>query len=151
MQALEEIGYASYIYDAMPEQVDSTLRTLDVMMATWNAAGIHLGYTLPSDAEGSNSNDDAGIPDSAYEAVYMNLAVRIGPRFGKKVSDETKMFAKLSYDAMLTKAVQPTQQQMPSNVPAGAGNKPWRRQQQPFLRPPKDNLKTGLDNQIILK
>lgn len=46
-QAFEEIGLASYVFDLTPEQLDSALRRLDTMIASWNALGIRLGYPLP--------------------------------------------------------------------------------------------------------
>mgnify|MGYP003525752305 CR=1 FL=1 len=45
-QAFEEIGLAAYVFDLTPEQLQSALRRLDSMMASWNAKGIRLGYQI---------------------------------------------------------------------------------------------------------
>ena len=94
VQAFEEIGLASYVFDLSPEQMDSALRRLDSMMAAWNAKGIRLGYPIPGNPQDSSLEEKTGVPDSANEAVYMGLAVRLAPGFGKVVSPDTKSAAK---------------------------------------------------------
>jgi hypothetical protein len=42
----------------------------------------------------------------------------------------------------------PVQQQLPSTMPAGAGNKPWRVYDNPFIRPPVDPVLAGQDGPI---
>lgn len=143
-QAFEEIGYASYIYDAMPEQLESVRRTLDAMMATWNAKGIRVGYPIASSPDGGSLNDETGVPDSANEAIYLNLACRIAPRFGKAVQEETRKFAKEAYDSLLIKLAHPLEMQLPSSMPSGAGNK----RKRPFLDGPIDPLLAGRDDEI---
>jgi len=140
IQAFEEIGYASYIYDAMPEQLDSVCRTLDAMMATWNSKGIKLGYPISPNPSSIDINQDSNLTDSAVEAAYTNLAIRIGPRFGKSIPQETIRIAKESYDALLVKLSMPSPMQFPNTTPAGAGNKPWRTTYRPFLDNPVDPL-----------
>jgi len=93
-QAFEEIGLASYVFDLQPQQLESALRRLDNMMATWNGKGIRLGYPLPSSPADSDLDQVTGVPDSALEAMATNLAVRIAPMFGKTVSPDTKTIAK---------------------------------------------------------
>lgn len=144
-QAFEEIGYASYIYDAMPEQLESIRRTLDAMMATWSAKGVNVGYQLASSPSGGSLSDETGVPDAANEAIYLNLACRIAPRFGKIVQDETKKFAKEAYDSLLVKLAHPLEMQLPSSMPSGAGNK----RNGPFLNAPVDPLLSGRDDEIV--
>lgn len=122
-QAFEEAGLAAVVFDLQPEQLDSALRRLDSMMATWAGKGINLGYALSSDAEGSDVDDDSGIPTIANEAVYLNLALRIAPGFGKTIQPGTAVAAKDAYDALLTRFAQPQQVAYPSNLPRGAGNR----------------------------
>lgn len=147
-QAFEEIGYAAYIYDAMPEQLESVLLTLDAMMATWNAKGIRIGYPLHLSPENNLLDEETIIPDSANEAIYTNLAIRIAPRFGKTVQAETKRAAKEGFNALLTKVIQAPEMQLPHTMPLGSGNKPWRRTNQPFVKKPDDGILTGLDSEI---
>lgn len=151
IQAFEEIGYASYIYDAMPEQLDSLLRRLDAMMAAWNAKGIRVGFPLPASPNDSSLDQETNVPDSAYEAIYLNLAIKIAPSFGKAVAIDTKVAAKSAYDALLIKISQPIEMQYPNTLPAGTGNKPWRTNYRPFLNTPVDPLLAGEDDAITFE
>jgi hypothetical protein len=139
-QAFGELALASYIYDLSPEELQAALRRMDAMLATWNAAGIRLGYPLPSSPSGSNLNDESGLPDAAIEAVYLNLAIRTAASKGKQLSQDTRNAAKAAYDVLLMRAAMPPEMQYRSGIPAGAGNKPWRMQNNPFLQPPADPL-----------
>jgi hypothetical protein len=151
LAAFEEIGYASYIYDAMPEQLESVLRSLDMMMATWNGKGIRVGYPLPSSPSGSNLDTVTDVSDALAETIYKNLAIRIAPRFGKTIPQETKQAAKEGYDALLIKIAMPIEQNFPTRLPAGAGNKPWRRTQTPFIVPPDEPLDAGNDDVLTFE
>ena len=150
IQAFEEIGYASYIYDAMPEQLDSVLRTLDAMMGAWNAIGIRVGYPISSSPSDSDIDQITDVTDSAIEAIYTNLAIRIGPRFGKSIPQETRQIAKQGYDALLVKLSMPEPMQFPNTLPVGAGNKPWRTAQRPYMNNPVDPLLADNGNDIEL-
>lgn len=149
-QAFEEIGYASYVYDLEPEQLESALRRLDALMATWNARTIRLGYPIPSSPENSSLDDETGVPDSANEAIYLNLALRLAPTVGKTISMETKAAARDAYKELLKEAAMPEEQQFPDTLPAGQGNKPWRYRDSPFILPPEDPVDAGPDGEIDL-
>jgi len=146
-QAFEEVGLAAYVFDLTPEQLQSALNRLDSMMASWNAKGIRLGYPIPSSPQNSDLDEATNVPDSANEAIYLNLGIRIAPGFGKAVAVETKASAKMSYDTLLALAAMPPEQQLPGMMPAGSGHKPWRIDN-PFLRHPVDPLLAGEDSQI---
>jgi hypothetical protein len=148
MQALEEIGYAAYIYDLMPEQLNSVLRTLDAMIATWDAKGIRLGYPLPSSPLNSSLTQETEVQDTSVEAIYTNLAMRIAARFGKNIPPETRRAAKDSYNALLIVLATPCEMQFPATLPQGQGNKPWRRANQPFVKIPEPSLDAGPDSAI---
>lgn len=147
-QAFEEIGYASYVYDLEPEQLESAGRRLDAMVASWNGKGIRIGYPLPSSPELADLDTETGVPDYANEAIYLNLATRLAPTVGKMLSIETKANAKSLYNLLLQQASRPLEQQLPNTMPAGAGNKPWRNDDSPFLRDPVDPLLAGEDGPI---
>lgn len=138
-QAFDEIGLAGYVFDLSPEQLNSALLKLDAMMAQWDAKNIRLGYPLAASPQNSDIDTETDVPLQSVEAIYTNLAMRIAASFGKAVSIETKQFAKIAYDTLLASAAFPRQQQMPGTMPAGAGNKPWRDRDNPFLRQPDDN------------
>ena len=140
--ALEEIGISSYVFDLQPEQVQSSLRRLDAMIASWNGEGIHIGYPLPSSPEFSDVTAETNVPDSANEAIITNLAVRIAPSYGKVVTMETKVIADNSYRVLEAKATRPAIRQIPANTPAGAGNK-CIGSRRVFLYPPEQRIETG--------
>lgn len=123
-KAFREIGLGRD-FNVEPDHLQDALHSLDAMLATWNGKGIHLGYALPSSPESSQLADDSGLPDTANEAVFLNLSIRLAPVFGKVVSQDTRTAAKQAYDTLLLDAAQPPQQASRS-VPRGAGSKPWR-------------------------
>ena len=146
--ALEEIGLALYTFDMQPEQLESALRRLDAMMADWNAKGIRLGYPIPSSPQDSDLDQQTEVPDSAYEAIICSLGIRLAPSYGKQVMMETKATAKQGYDILLQRATFPLQKQLPSTMPSGAGNKPWRVNDNPYVRPPYFPVDAGPDGPI---
>jgi hypothetical protein len=146
--AFEEIGMASYVFDLQPQQFESALRRIDTMMASWNAMGIRLGYPMPSSPQFSDIDAESEVPDSANEAIITNLAIKLAPSYGKQVMPETKATAKETYNTLLSRAAVPMEQQLPSTMPYGAGNKPWRVYDDPFLRPPVDPVLAGQDGHI---
>jgi hypothetical protein len=147
-QAFDEIGLASYAFDLGPEQMQSALRRLDTMMAAWNALGIRLAYPLPSSPQDSDLDEDTLVPDSAYEAIICSLGIRLAPSYGKQVMIETKTTAKQGYDILLQRATFPLEKQLPATTPSGAGNKPWRVTDNPFVRPPYLPVNAGPDGPI---
>ena len=144
--AFEEIGFG-YPYSIHPDQMESALKKLYAMMAQWNAKGLRLGYPIPSSPENSDIADDTNVPDTANEAIYLNLAIRIAPSFGKQVSIETKQFAKQSYNVLLALSAMPKEVQI-TGLPKGAGHKPYRLGRSEFLSPPADTLLVGQDGEL---
>lgn len=142
--AFEEIGLAEYVFDLQPEQLEGALRRLDSMMAEWNAMGIRLAYSMPSSPQDSDLDSETNVPDSAWEAIITNLAIRIAPGYGKTVSPDTKVSAKGAFNVLLQRATFPLEQQLPSTMPTGQGNKPWR-WDNPFVPIPADPLDAGPD------
>lgn len=120
-------------FDLSPEEKAKALRRLDAMMGTWAAKGVRVGYAFPADPESSGLNDESGLPDTAVETVFLNLARRLAPGFGKTLSPETLKNAREGYDTLLLAAAHPIEQQLPHTTPRGAGNKPWRTTNRPFL------------------
>lgn len=147
VEAYNEIGYAQNEYDLESEQLDRGLRRLDAMLATWNAKGIRLGYPLSSSPELSSLDTETNVPDSAQEAVYTNLALRLSPPVGKTVSLETRQIARETYRTVLQRATAPRAMQFPTTLPAGAGNKTWR-YDDPFIKQPEDPIDVGPDGEL---
>lgn len=141
--ALEEIGLASIAYDATADELVGAMRRLNAMMAEWNARGIRIGYPIPSGPNSGSLTDETNVPDSAWEAVVLNLALRIAPGYGKQVLPATMTGAKRAFNALLNLHAQPAEMQLPV-MPAGAGNKPWR-WHDAYTLGPTDRLTTGDD------
>lgn len=137
-EAYGELALAGYVFDLDPEEEQAAKRRLDTMMATWGGQDINLGYAQSLTPDGGDLDDESGIPVFAIEAVYLQLALRIAASKGKQLPQSTKANAKAAYDAMLARLAgqQLQQQQYRSQIPYGAGNKPWRYAQQPFLPQP---------------
>jgi len=143
--AFEEIGLAAYTFDLSPQQIEAAMRRLDTMMAEWNAKGIRLSYPLPGSPQDSDLDAETTVPDSANDAIITNLGIRIAPSYGKQVMAETKVAAKMAYNTLLSRATMPLEQQLPGTMPSGAGNKPWRNYDDPFLQRPVDLVDSGPD------
>jgi hypothetical protein len=150
LAAFEEIGLAAYTFDLQPEQLESARKRLDAMIADWNGKGIRLGYPIPSSPQDGSIDEETNVPDSAYEAIICSLGIRLAPSYGKQVMPMTMATAKQGYDTLLQRATFPLEQQMPSTMPSGAGNKPWRVYDNPFVRPPVDPVQVGPDGPLEL-
>ena len=143
--ALEEIGIAEYEFDISPEQRQSVIGRMDMMIAGWNSRNILLSYPI-SKEENSSPDDDSNIPDWSWEAVVTNLALRIAPSYGKQVSIETKEIAKSSYTTLCGVFSKPTEMRLPS-MPKGAGYKTTEFR---FTPVPEDPYLTPIDENIDL-
>ena len=151
-QAFTEIGKNPSIFNIDPDLMQSALRTLDSMMASWNGRGIRLGYALPASPDSSNLDSDSGLPDWANEAVYLTLAIRLAPSIGKTPTQQTMMAARTAFASLPNRSSFPPEQQFRNGLPSGAGNKPERTPNYTFLPPPVDALTAGqADNELTLE
>ena len=141
-----ELGLADYVFDLPTEQLQLALRRLDAMMADWNGMGLRLGYAIPGSVEGGDLDTEAGVPDRAWEAIVTNLAIRLAPSFGKQVSPQTIASAERGLNMLLGKVLPP--EQTLGRLPAGAGNKPWRWQLDPFLITDAEPIAAGPDSNL---
>lgn len=138
-QAYAEIGLANYVYDLPDDDLQSSLKRMDTMIAAWDGKGIKIGYLLPNNPSESLLTQDSGVPDWALEAIYTNLAIKIAPSLGKQVLPETKATAVRSLNSMLSKLnEEPLSRYMPSTMPIGAGYKTHN--YSPFYEPNPDNI-----------
>lgn len=144
--ALEEIGLAAYEFDAQPEQLQSALRALDDMMASWEVRGIRIGYPLPNNPEDSTLDEMTNVPNSANRPIIKNLAEDIASSYGKQVMPSTTKIAKSSYNTLLAQHTKSANMQLPSSAPLGAGNKTWRNQSDPFANNPNFGIEVGDDS-----
>lgn len=126
-EAFSELGLQGYEFDISPAEQTTALRRLDTMMALWSGKGICVDYALPATPGASDPDDESGLPDDAVEAVYLNLAVRLAPGYGKQVSPVSKKSAREGYDLLERDAAKchVRQQRLRGGFPIGAGNKYW--------------------------
>jgi hypothetical protein len=129
--ALSEIGLATYAFDLSADQIEQALWRLDAMLGEWNARGIRLGYPLPANPNNSDATDDSGIPDSAYEAVITNLALKLAPSYGKTVGNETRTTARAALNTLYALSAKPKEMRI-QDIPMGAGHKSV---DEPFMPP----------------
>lgn len=120
--AYEEIALAGYVFDLSDEELNTGLRRLDRLAAEWDALGIRVGYNIAG-ADGSNLDDDSGLPDWAENAYITNLALRIAPTVGKQVLPDTRIAARDGKRALLIGNYEIPQMQMPRQMPIGTGNR----------------------------
>lgn len=137
-QAYAELGIASYEFDISPEEMQAGLRLLDLQMAEWNIHGIRISYQA-----GDDIADQAGVPDWAVNALYLALAIRLAPSFGKTPSTETKAAKAAAYRALMAKMVIPQ-----AVVPAGYGGAGYR---SPALRAGASLIETGPDGTLDIE
>ena len=147
--AFEEIGLAAYTFDLTPAQMQSALRRMDSMVATWNSKGIRIAYPLPRNPDESSLDEETSIPDRAVEAIVSNLALRLAPSYGKAVAVEVKTSARQAYEILLARAAMPEEMQFPKTMPAGAGNRPWVADD-PFMPGPVAPVLVGPDGPLEL-
>lgn len=119
-EAFAEIGKGSYTFDMQPEEYQMALRRLDTMMATWGAtANIRIGYV--GGIGFGDIGEETEVPDWAVEAMYLNLAIRLAPTYGKTVSPETKISAKTALDSIMNATIELAPRYLGGYAGAGAG------------------------------
>lgn len=146
--AFEELGLSAYVYDLSPQQMQSALESMDALLASWNGQGVRIGYNGSARPTVDDLDDPAGVPDWAHEAIYLRLAIRLAPRFGKQVAPALADNAKQAYDVVLKRVAFPPEMQMPV-MPAGAGHRGFLQTSREFLAP-ENRLTIGPDNELEL-
>lgn len=149
-RSFAEVGFAEYAFDLEPEQLQEALERLDSMMATWDGIGIRVGWSIPNSEDESALDDEVDVPAFAREAIFLQCGLRVAPMIGKTPSADTKVNAKNAYDALTRQMAQPIPMQFPDTLPSGAGNKPWRTVDNPFLGPPANPVLAGGEGPIDL-
>jgi hypothetical protein len=139
-QAFSELGKTENDFDLQPETIQLGLRQLDAMVAQWSIQGIRVGY-----AGGSGKGDvdaDALVPFWAVEGLYLNLALRLAPSFGKTVAPETLRNAREAKDSLRVDSAKPRPRFAPGYAGAGSYNT--------NTIAPVENLTTRGDSELTL-
>jgi hypothetical protein len=146
-EAFSEIGIGSD-FSLSADMLESARVRLDAMMAEWNGRGLRLGYPIGANPTDGDLDDVTNVPDSANEAVFLNLAIKIAPSFGRTLMPETKASARTALNTVSLRNTLPPVMQFPSSLPRGAGQKPYRNDTSPFFPEPTDPLLAGEDGEI---
>jgi hypothetical protein len=151
-QAYGALGLTAFAFSLTPEMIASAVDTLDAMMASWGGPeyGIRIGYNGASDPSVTDGgSQDSGLPDHAYEAVYLGLGARLGSQIGKTLLPEAAIRKDAAFNALLSYAQSRNipEMQFRRSTPAGAGNKPEQYVGAIFLQP-VPQLTTGADGFI---
>jgi hypothetical protein len=147
--AYRKLGMANYIFDLEPLQLQSACADMDALVGSWNS--VNIGYAFADSPSTADIDVDSGVPAYANAAIYLNLALSLASDMGKNISPTLMGEAKKAYLSMLKAAMPATlEYQMPSSLPRGAGQKPWRNATGPFMPTPSDPIETGLDGDLEL-
>lgn len=82
------------------EQASDALRSLNQMMASWEADTINLGYFAQTDTTAT-----CPIPDWAEQGVYGKLAIRLCPEYGASLSPEALNVVDEGYTLILRRLI----------------------------------------------
>lgn len=118
--AFEYLEISGLTSNPLPRDNALALRSLEAMMISWNNLSLYLGWQAASDITSPDGQDDTGLSDTAYEAVYINLAVRLAAPFGK-VPTQIKELASELKSALYS--VELPQYEANPYMPVGSGNR----------------------------
>lgn len=139
-KAYGSFGLSKFNYSITPDQMEEALDFLEAMMSAWEAnKEIRIGYNHNSDAP--DPSQDSGLPDNAYQAVLLNLALFCANGMGASadvVAAQNALDELISY----TQARYIPEMKRRSDMPRGAGNKPYRTGAGQYYRPQAD-IDTG--------
>ena len=147
-EAYTELGMADYVYDLTPAELQTALRRMDAMMASWEVDGIRCAYPRAGTPSASDIDAVTSVPDAAVSAIVTNLAMQLAPGYGKSVAAETMVTAKKSKATLRNFLSRIPEMQFPSSLPRGAGQKPWRGYGDPFMPRPTSPVLAGQDGEI---
>jgi len=146
--AYAELALAGWVWDLTPEEIQWACRRLDMMVARWSFKGIMIGYPVASDPNACDPDEDCTVPTYAIEPLVMNLATNLAAGKGKQLQGRTVSLAIQGYQDLITEAAanRMVDLRKPYYMPIGAGNKPQRYFQGPFVPPQNDNPLPIADN-----
>lgn len=121
--AYDEVRMAVPEFQVNPNELNTVLTKLDMLMSEWEVSGIYLGYNAPSIPGNGNLEDPIGIPNAALHSVALYLALRVSPAFGKALSGETKAAMALAMSNLRGMTAHIPNMRLPRTTPLGSGNR----------------------------
>lgn len=115
-QAFDELRINGITSKAENEDVVLALQSLEQLMSELT---FDIGWRFEDNPD---PNSSSGIPLYAESAVYLSLAVRIAPRYGKD-ANLIRMQAESSMSRLMARVCKPRQINYPSRMPMGLGNR----------------------------
>jgi hypothetical protein len=120
IRALGKLGIANYVFDTEAEEDNSALRQLDSLAARWQGKLEPFGYIQPAANGQSLPSDSAGIEEQDVDCFVSNLAVLLGPDYGKQATGTlVKQAAETRSEFFCRYARRP---EIALKGPTGAGN-----------------------------
>lgn len=98
-------------------ELNTGIRYLNRMLASWDATGIKLGYTTVN-----SPNDILTVPAGVIEGIVFNLAMRLANGYDIAVSPSLAESARLGMRTIRIIGVNPAKASFPANLPIGSGN-----------------------------
>lgn len=135
-QAFAELGLASYVFNLTADELQDAMRRLDTMMALWTARNVIFDpvYPQPATYGAGDLDDDTNAIPEAIEPMYLNLAIRLAPSFGKAPSPDTRAAAKSGYNTLLAQYVVGAQVSLQGTIKGAGAKDPVA----PFITPTVD-------------
>lgn len=121
--AYDEVRMAVPEFQVNPNELNTVLTKLDMLMDEWKVSGIDLGYNAPSIPGNGDLEDPIGIPNAALHSVALYLALRVSPAFGKTLSGETRAAMALSMSNLRGMTAHIPNMRLPRTTPLGQGNR----------------------------
>ncbi len=123
--AYDEVRMAVPEFQVNPNELNTALLKLDILMAEWAVSGIYLGYNQPTIPGDGDLDDAIGIPNATLHSVALYLALRISPAFGKSLSKETSGALVQAMSNLRAMSARIPNMRYPRTTPLGQGNRWW--------------------------
>ncbi|HEY8878281.1 MAG TPA: packaged DNA stabilization gp4 family protein [Roseateles sp.] len=131
-----ELALVGYEFDMSPEEQQDAAGRIEAMVANWALDGTGLPYNFSADLESIDLDADSGVPLAHMRTVYTGAAIDYAATLGKSVHVSTRTAFAQGFSRLQAIAAFPPPVQLPSSLPAGAGNRRQRANCNPFMPTP---------------
>lgn len=144
-QAFQHLRISGLTNKATPEDTQLALQTLESMLLAWTNKGLNLSWNKSDNFVDPDPQEDSGISDADYEAIYVNLAVKLAVPFGKPPT-QLDSFARELYAGLFSTELHT--QQNNAYMPLGSGNR--RGTCAPVFQQPNEPIDVENDGNITI-